>query len=161
MRKVAPSALALAALLVSLAGACGSRQTSPTDPALGGSDTGRQPDQAAPLRPLRGKASFYGGKHHGGPTASGERFDKNAMTAANRDLRFDTIVRVTNLNNGKQVTVRINDRGPFGQRERIIDLSEAAARKLDMIRAGVVPVTVEVLEEPPPKPKKGKWRKKR
>lgn len=97
---------------------------------------------------LRGKATWYGGKLHGGPTASGERFDKNALTAAHRELPFDTRVRVTNEKNGKSVIVRINDRGPFGKRARIIDVSEAAARRLGMIDDGVVPVTVEILELP-------------
>ena len=93
----------------------------------------------------RGKATWYGGKHHGGPTASGERFNKNAMTAAHKKLPFNSIVRVTNLKNGRAVTVRINDRGPYGK-GRIIDVSEAAARKLNMIRSGVVPCTVEVIK---------------
>ena len=92
-----------------------------------------------------GRASWYGGKFHGRKTASGERFDERKLTAAHRSLPFGTRVRVTNLNNGKQVVVRINDRGPWGMR-KIIDVSEAAARKLGMIRAGVVPVKVEVLE---------------
>ena len=91
-----------------------------------------------------GLASWYGGKHHGGPTASGERFDKNAMTAAHRKLRMNTMVRVTNKRNGKTVVVRINDRGPYGR--AIIDLSEEAARRLDMIEAGVVPVHLEVVK---------------
>lgn len=93
----------------------------------------------------RGKATWYGGKFHGRKTASGERFDKHAMTAAHRKLKFGTRVRVTNQKNGRSVVVRINDRGPFGGKGRIIDVSEAAARKLGMIRAGVVPVHVEVL----------------
>lgn len=93
-----------------------------------------------------GKASWYGGKHHGGPTASGERFNKNAMTAAHRTLRMNTRVRVTNKRNGRTVEVRINDRGPY-TKGRIIDLSEAAAKKLDMIEAGVVPVRVEVIKK--------------
>jgi rare lipoprotein A len=92
-----------------------------------------------------GKATWYGGKHHGGPTASGERFNKNAMTAAHRTFPMGTRVRVTNLKNGKSVVVRINDRGPYGGGGRIIDLSEAAARKIDMIEAGVVPVKLERL----------------
>src|SRR5690606_13032527 len=96
----------------------------------------------------RGKASWYGGRFHGRRTASGERFDKHALTAAHRRLPFGTTVRVTNRRNGRSVTVRINDRGPFGRRGRIIDLSEAAARRLDMLRAGVVPVVVEVLDTP-------------
>jgi rare lipoprotein A len=92
-----------------------------------------------------GKASWYGGSLHGRPTASGERFNKNAMTAAHRTLKMNTRVRVTNKRNGRSVVVRINDRGPYG-RGRIIDVSEAAAKRLDMIDAGVVPVRVEVLK---------------
>ena len=94
----------------------------------------------------RGFAVWYGGGHHGGPTASGERYNKRAMTAAHRTLPMQTRVRVTNTKTGRSVEVRINDRGPYGKRrERIIDVSEAAAEKLDMIEAGVIPVTVEVL----------------
>ncbi len=92
-----------------------------------------------------GYATWYGGKHHGGPTASGERFDKHAMTAAHRTLKMHTRVRVTNKKNGRSVVLRVNDRGPYGNASRIIDVSEGAARILDMIDAGVVPVSVEVL----------------
>jgi rare lipoprotein A len=95
-----------------------------------------------------GLATWYGGKHHGGPTASGERFNMRDLTAAHRRLPFGTRVRVTNLRNGKSVTVRINDRGPYG-RGRIIDLSWAAAREIDMIEAGVVRVRLEVLAREP------------
>ena len=93
----------------------------------------------------RGFATFYGDEQQGGPTASGERFDKHKLTAAHRTLPLGTRVRVTNTRNGRSVDVRINDRGPYGNRGRIIDVSEAAARRLDMIDAGVVPVTVEVI----------------
>ncbi len=93
----------------------------------------------------RGYATFYGKEAQGGPTASGERFDMHKLTAAHRTLPMGTHVRVTNLKNGRSVEVRINDRGPYGSRSRLIDLSEAAARRLDMIEAGVVPVTVEVM----------------
>ena len=114
--------------------------------------------QAAPKKTATGKpakpfssgvqeglATWYGGSHHGGPTASGERFDKNAMTAAHRTLPMNTRVKVTNKKNGRSVELRINDRGPYGNRRRIIDVSEGAAKLLDMIEAGVVPVRVEVL----------------
>jgi len=94
----------------------------------------------------RGMATFYGDEQQGGPTASGERFDKRKLTAAHRTLPLGTRVRVTNTRNGRSVEVRINDRGPYGNRGRIIDLSEAAARQLDMVAAGVVPVIVEVLK---------------
>ena len=88
---------------------------------------------------MRGKATWYNDTH----TASGERFDPNALTAAHRTFPFGTRVRVTNLRNGKSVVVRINDRGPYGK--AIIDLSRAAAKQLDMIEAGVVPVKLERL----------------
>src|SRR5262245_31015566 len=78
-----------------------------------------------------GMGTWYGGNHHGGPTASGERFDKFAMTAAHKTLPMNTRVRVTNKRNGKSVELRINDRGPYAK-GRIIDVSEAAAKRLDM-----------------------------
>jgi len=93
----------------------------------------------------RGLGTYYGREAQGGPTASGERFDRNKLTAAHRTLPLGTRVRVTNTRNGRSVEVRINDRGPYG-RGRIIDVSEAAARQLGMIDAGVVPVTVEVIQ---------------
>lgn len=92
-----------------------------------------------------GKASYYGARHHGNKTASGERFDQNALTAAHRNLPFGSLVRVTNLRNDKSVVVRINDRGPYSK-GRIIDLSHKAAAQIDMLRAGVVPVRIEALE---------------
>ena len=94
-----------------------------------------------------GAATWYGKQHHGGPTASGERFNMYALTAAHRTLRFGAQVRVENLRNGLSVVVRINDRGPYG-RGRIIDLSYAAAQRLDMLQAGVVPVRLRVLGIP-------------
>ena len=93
----------------------------------------------------KGSATWYGNEYHGRRTASGEVFNQNAMTAAHREYPFGTVVKVKNLKNGKTVKVRINDRGPF-TKGRIIDLSKAAARKIDMIRDGVVPVRVEVVK---------------
>jgi len=90
-----------------------------------------------------GLASYYGREHDGRRTASGEMFDMNEMTAAHRTLPFGTRVRVTDLANGRQVTVRINDRGPF-RRGRIVDLSYAAARKLGIVGRGVAKVRVAV-----------------
>lgn len=90
----------------------------------------------------RGLASWYGPGFHGRQTANGEKFNKNELTAAHRTLPFGTKVRVTNLNNGLSVIVRINDRGPF-VRNRVIDLSEAAAREIGMINSGVVSVLIE------------------
>ncbi|GAB3370865.1 septal ring lytic transglycosylase RlpA family protein [Spongiibacter taiwanensis] len=92
----------------------------------------------------RGTASFYAQKYHGRQTASGEVFDQQAMTASHRTLQFGSKVRVTNLNNGRSVVVRINDRGPF-VRGRIIDLSKAAFAEIADLRLGLVPVSVEVL----------------
>jgi rare lipoprotein A len=86
-----------------------------------------------------GLASFYGPGFAGRPTASGERFDPAAFTAAHRTLRFGTCLRVTNLSNGRQVEVRVNDRGPYAG-TRILDVSVAAARALGMLELGVVRV---------------------
>lgn len=91
-----------------------------------------------------GKASWYGPGFHGRLTANGERYNQNAMTAAHRNLRFGTRVKVTNLNNGRSVILRINDRGPY-IKGRVIDVSAAAARSLGMIHSGVAPVKVTVL----------------
>ena len=92
-----------------------------------------------------GKASYYADKFHGKPTASGELYDRNKMTAAHRTLAFGTLCRVTNTTNKQHVTVRINDRGPF-RKGRIIDLSYQAMRLLDGLRAGEIDVMVEVLK---------------
>lgn len=91
-----------------------------------------------------GWASYYAGKFIGRPTASGEIYDPEAMTAAHRTLPFGTTVRVTRLSSGESIVVRINDRGPFVRR-RIIDLSRGAARKLDMINDGIARVEIQVL----------------
>ena len=92
---------------------------------------------------MSGVASYYGGKFHGRRTASGEIFNKNALTAAHRSLPFGTKLKVTNLRNGRTVLVRVNDRGPH-VRGRIIDLSHAAAKKIGL--KGVVRVKLEVLK---------------
>jgi rare lipoprotein A len=89
-----------------------------------------------------GKASYYGHGFNGNKTASGEQFDKKEFTAAHRSLPFGTIVRVTNLNNGKMVFVKINDRGPF-IKSRIIDLSRAAAMQLGLVDNGIGSVKIE------------------
>jgi rare lipoprotein A len=91
-----------------------------------------------------GNASWYGVPFHGRRASNGEIYDMNKLTAAHRTLPFETMVRVTNLNNGKTTTVRITDRGPFVD-NRIIDLSQAAAREIESIGPGVVPVRIEVL----------------
>ncbi|GGF39410.1 hypothetical protein GCM10011611_52270 [Aliidongia dinghuensis] len=89
-----------------------------------------------------GLASWYGRHHQGHRTASGERFDMRELTAAHRTLAFDTVVRVTRLDTGRTVTVRINDRGPF-ERGRVIDLSAAAARTLGIAEEGEAEVRIE------------------
>ena len=107
------------------------------------------PDPAPSARPGRaelgsGLASWYGPGFHGKRTASGERFDMNDLTAAHRTLPFGTRVRVRNMENGREVVVRINDRGPR-VRDRVIDLSRAAAAALDLLQAGEAPVTLFAL----------------
>ena len=99
---------------------------------------------AAPADSTVGVASYYARAHEGRRTASGELFDMQAMTAAHRTLPFGTRVRVINLENGRQVVVRINDRGPF-RKGRIIDVSYAAARVLGLIGPGTARVRVELL----------------
>jgi rare lipoprotein A len=93
----------------------------------------------------RGLASWYGFEQQGHLTADGETFDMHQLTAAHRQLPFGTIVRVTNRANGLSVEVRINDRGPFDDDDRIIDVSEAAADILQMKTAGIVGVEIEVI----------------
>jgi rare lipoprotein A len=95
-----------------------------------------------------GKASYYAGRWIGRKTANGEIYRAGDMTAAHKTLPFNTMVRVTNLRNGKSVIVRINNRGPY-IRGRIIDMSWEGAKAIDMVKAGVVPVKVEVLREIP------------
>ncbi|WP_286668822.1 septal ring lytic transglycosylase RlpA family protein [Thermosynechococcus sp. B0] len=107
------------------------------------------PNTVVAMGPIRmqltGIASWYGPGFHGARTANGERFDQDALTAAHRTLPFGTRVRVTNLQNGRSVVVRINDRGPFtGGRE--IDLSRGAAAAIGLIGAGVGPVRIDVLD---------------
>lgn len=96
---------------------------------------------------LYGKATWYADSLHGNKTASGVKYDKGKLTAAHKTLPFGTKVEVTNLASGKSVVVTINDRGPFGKKERIIDLSRAAAEKIGMIEAGVVNVSVKILPD--------------
>ncbi len=94
-----------------------------------------------------GMASWY--NEQGKLTADGERYDSTQLTAAHRLLPFNTVVRVTNRENGRSVVVRVNDRGPY-VKNRVLDLSEAAAKALDMKTAGVTPVKIEVIEKVPP-----------
>ena len=93
-----------------------------------------------------GIATWYGPGFHGKKTASGEKYSMYALTAAHLKLKLGTIVRVTNLKNGKQVIVKINDRGPYSK-SLIIDLSKAAAEKLDMLYKGSTKVKLEILRD--------------
>ena len=93
-----------------------------------------------------GIASWYGVPYHGRRSANGEIYDMENFTAAHRTLPFDTWIEVTNLVNKKQIDVRITDRGPFVD-GRIIDLSLAAARQLDMVASGIVKVRIKVIRK--------------
>jgi rare lipoprotein A len=99
----------------------------------------------------RGVASWYGPDFHGGRTANGDTYDMYAMTAAHTTLPLPCHVQVTNLANGRSIVVRVNDRGPFVA-NRLIDLSYAAARKLDMVRAGTALVEVRAVSTSAPAP---------
>lgn len=124
--------LSLLAALLFVTGCAGSR------PSIGSGSGARDGSEAV------GFASFYGNEFHGRRTASGERYDSDALSAAHRTLPFGTRVRVTNLKNGRSVVVTITDRGPF-RRGRIVDVSRRAARELGMLRAGVARVRLEVI----------------
>ena len=89
----------------------------------------------------KGKASYYGNKFHGRRTSDGSRYHKDSLTCAHRTLPFGTLLKVRNLKNGREVVVKVTDRGPFGP-GRIVDLSMAAAREIGMVQQGVVPVEV-------------------
>jgi rare lipoprotein A len=134
---VALGRLLAVALGVGLLTGCASRaaRPAPSDRAV--------PEQAPGKAPRtylgEGLASYYGPGLHGRKTASGERFDQNAMTAAHRTVRFGTCLRVVNMENGKSVEVRVNDRGPFKD-DRVIDVSLGAARKLEMVEKGLARV---------------------
>ncbi|MEI6323721.1 MAG: septal ring lytic transglycosylase RlpA family protein [bacterium] len=101
--------------------------------------------ESKPLAVEAGKASFYGGRWIGRLTANGEHYRAGDCTAAHKKLPFNTMVKVTNLKNGKSVIVRINNRGPYAK-GRILDLSVVAARKIEMTGDGIIPVRAEVLK---------------
>jgi rare lipoprotein A len=109
-----------------------------------GADTELSTDEVS-YEPIgEGEASYYGHELAGNRTASGERFDPKALTAAHRTLPMGSMLRVTNKSNGKSVIVRVNDRGPF-TRNRILDISLAAAHQISMVRPGKAIVTIELL----------------
>lgn len=114
------------------------------------------PPDAKPIEVQTGIASWYGAPYHNRRGSNGEIYDMHAMTAAHRTLPLGSIVRVTNLKTGSTALVRITDRGPFVP-GRIIDLSQAAAKKLDVWRAGLADVRLEVMQTPAPIDTGGRW----
>jgi len=111
---------------------------------------------ARPLLVETGLASWYGGPYHNRQSSNGEVYNMHAMTAAHRTLPLGSVVRVTNVKTGHSVVVRITDRGPF-IRGRILDLSQAAAKKTDVYLSGVATVRLEVLRTPVPLNAGGRW----
>jgi rare lipoprotein A len=103
-----------------------------------------------------GLASWYGGPYHNRQSSDGEIYNMHAMTAAHRTLPLGSVVRVTNVKTGRSAVVRITDRGPFIQ-GRILDLSQEAAKKIDVYLAGVATVRIEVLHSPVPIDSGGRW----
>jgi len=93
-----------------------------------------------------GTAAYYHDKFHGRPTASGELYNKNALTAAHRKFPLGTRLAVTNLNNDRTVVLRVNDRGPWGNDRRILDVSRRAAQELGFIRDGLARVEIRVVD---------------
>ena len=138
---------ALALVLAACATASGPQPApSPPAPPASGAPS-RGPIAATVGATQSGEASWYGANHQGRPTASGESFDMHALTAAHPTLPLGTYLLVTNLNNGRAVRVRINDRGPDAP-GRIVDLSYAAAQVLGYVSAGLAPVRIRVLSLP-------------
>jgi len=112
------------------------------------------------LAAQQGSASYYGDSFAGRSTASGAPYQPEGFTAAHRSFPFGTVLRVTRSDGGQSVYVTVTDRGPYGPRGRIVDLSRAAAERLGMLRAGVVKIKLEVVEYGPRKPSKPKRRKR-
>ncbi len=141
----------LVALALAFAPGCGSTPTAKAPPGTGktpsGPSTGGAAVSATPGATTTGTASYYADSLAGRPTASGEPYDPDELTAAHRTLPFGTIVEVAR-EDGRSVLVRINDRGPFGKKKRVIDLSRAAARELGLERAGIATITLRVVSVP-------------
>ena len=114
------------------------------------------PADTKPLLVETGLASWYGAPYHNRRGSNGEVYNMNAMTAAHRTLPLGSVVRVTNVKTGHSAIVRITDRGPFVGR-RILDLSQAAARKVDVFQPGIAAVRLEVLQTPVPLDQGGRW----
>lgn len=138
-----PASLAVTAVLIA---GCAPAPVYLGTPPSGTEQRAAMPKAGSSEHVFTGIASYYGKEFHGRKTASGEPFDMDALTAAHRTLPFNTMVRVTNFKNGKSVTVRINDRGPFIA-GRIIDLSQAAAKAIGLLSIGQV--AVEIINHPP------------
>jgi rare lipoprotein A len=129
--------------------ACGARRDQIAPPRAPPGEALASASTAEPRSEVQvGDATWYGGKLTGHRTANGERFDPRQMTAAHRTLPLGTWVEVTRIDTGQRIRVRINDRGPFGHKERVIDLSRAAAEALDMRRVGVARVEIRVVAGP-------------
>jgi rare lipoprotein A len=141
--------VAMASMLL-VAGCAGDRRTGGAAPTVGPAyvvNGTRYVPRADPGYAEVGIASWYGREYQGQRTASGERFDRNALTAAHKTLPLSSYVRVTNLTNGRSVVLRINDRGPF-VRGRIVDVSERAAETLGFTQQGTTRVRVEAVPRP-------------
>lgn len=130
-----------------------SREAKPSEPS---SDADEIAPDTKPLLVETGIASWYGAPYHNRRAANGDIYDMHAMTAAHRTLPLGSIVRVTCIENGNSAVVRITDRGPFIE-GRIIDLSQAAAQKIGLVRKGTAPVRIEVLKTPQPIEVGGRW----
>lgn len=133
----------LALVLLALAGGCcpPSASHNVLNSASSGGESGAEEGDV-----LRGDASYYASFFSGRRTSSGERYDPHKLTAANRRLPFGTRLKVTRVDNGRSVVVVVNDRGPFGKRHRILDLSRAAAERLGMIGMGHAQVEAVVVK---------------
>jgi rare lipoprotein A len=143
---------ALFCILVGLLGGCSSSprfaersNEGKTSAKNEGAAAGRPKSNGKVLLTLEGVASYYADDFHGKQASNGEIFDMNALVAAHRTFPFGTKVRVTNLDNNKQTTVRVIDRGPFKE-GRIIDLSLGAAKQIDLVKTGTAKVRLEVVE---------------
>jgi rare lipoprotein A len=132
----------LAIVILSFFAACGKNV-----PVASRSTVPSSPQTNLPQSELQGLATYYAEPYHGQKTANGEIFDSyRELTAAHRTLPFNSVVKVTNQSNGREVDVRINDRGPFVE-GRVIDLSWKAAQQIDMVRSGTAPVKLTVIKE--------------
>jgi rare lipoprotein A len=136
-------------------------QTEPSEPAEAGNEDKDKdelsiPADAKPISVETGLASWYGPPYHNRRGSNGEVYNMNAMTAAHRTLPLGSIVRVTNPNTGHSALVRITDRGPFID-GRVLDLSLAAARKVDVWQPGTATVRIEVMQTPAPLKTGGRW----